>query len=88
MSQRLTRYLRAGTLRSFRNRARRRVRLYLYMPSEQVFCVLHGRLAQWESTALTTQSARTCDQGHFAKCLVSAYLVSVGDIRRHPVTGI
>jgi hypothetical protein len=47
-----------------------------------------GRLAQRESTALTTQSGRSRDQGRFAKYLVSAYLVTAGDIQRHAVTGV
>jgi hypothetical protein len=45
-----------------------------------------GRLAQWESTALTTQSGRVRDQDSFTSSLVSAYFLDVRDTRRYPVT--
>jgi hypothetical protein len=47
-----------------------------------------GRLAQRESTALTTQPRRVDDQGRCAKCLVNAYFLSTDDIHRYLVTGI
>jgi hypothetical protein len=43
-----------------------------------------GRLAQRQSTALTTEPRRARDQDHFETYLVNAYFVGAGDIRRYP----